>query len=91
MAFIKLVIFGFIALTVIYWSVAIYARSVRKERLEKSFDGAHPGNTDRAARDAFVTAGMTAYNASIRPKLVGLVYVVPTIVIGSIIYMINMN
>ena len=30
MAFIKLVIFGFIALTVIYWSIAIYARSVRK-------------------------------------------------------------
>lgn len=91
MAFIKLVIFGFIALTVIYWSVAIYARSVRKERLEKSYDAANPGSSDCAARDAFVTAGMTAYNASVRPKLLGLVYVVPTVVIGSIIYLINMN
>ncbi|WP_019956455.1 hypothetical protein [Yoonia vestfoldensis] len=91
MAFIKLAIFGFIALTVIYWSVAIYARSVRKENLEKSFDAANPAGADREARDAFVTAGMEAYNASIRPKLVGLVYVVPTIVIGSIIYAINMN
>jgi hypothetical protein len=91
MAFIKLVIFGFIALTVIYWSIAIYARSVRKENLEKSFDAANPGSTDRAARDAFVSAGMTAYNASLRPKLLGLVYVVPTLVIGSVIYLINMN
>ncbi|ART99688.1 hypothetical protein [Yoonia vestfoldensis] len=91
MAFIKLVIFGFIALTVIYWSIAIYARSVRKENLEKSFDAANPGSLDLAARDAFVSAGMTAYNASIRPKLVGLVYVVPTLVIGSIIYLINLN
>ncbi|WP_322891937.1 MULTISPECIES: hypothetical protein [unclassified Yoonia] len=91
MAFIKLVIFGFIAMTVIYWSIALYARSVRKENLEKSFDAANPGSTDRAARDAFVSAGMQAYNASIRPKLLGLVYVVPTIVIGSIVYTINMN
>ena len=91
MAFIKLVVFGFIALTVIYWSVALYARSVRKESLEKSFDAANPGGADRAARDAFGRAGMQAYNASIRPKLVGLVYVVPTVVIGSIIYAINMN
>jgi hypothetical protein len=91
MAFIKLVIFGFIALTVIYWSVSLYSRSIRKERLEKSFDAANPGSTDRAARDAFVAAGMQAYNASIRPKLIGLVYVVPTIAVATITYLINMN
>ncbi|MFU8823992.1 hypothetical protein [Yoonia sp.] len=91
MAFIKLAIFGFIALTVVYWSIALYARSVRKERLEKSFDAANPGTADKAARDAFVAQGMAAYQASFRPKLIGLVYVVPTLAVAIIAYLINTN
>ncbi|MBQ2262330.1 MAG: hypothetical protein II336_13285 [Loktanella sp.] len=91
MAFIKLVIFGFIALTVIYWSIALYSRSVRKERLEKTFDAENPGSTDRAARDAYVAQGMQDYHSSIRPRLIGLVYVVPTLTIAIITYLINMN
>ncbi len=91
MGFIKLVIFGFIGLTVIYFSVSLYSRSVRKERLEKTFDEENPGGGESGARDAFVTEGMQAYDRSIRPKLIGLVYVVPTAVIGTIIYVINAN
>ncbi|KQB96192.1 hypothetical protein AL073_13230 [Loktanella sp. 1ANDIMAR09] len=90
MGFIKLVVFGFIGLTVIYFSVSLYSRSVRKERLEDEFDAENPDG-DREARDAFVTAGLKAYDASIRPKLIGLVYVVPTLAIGAIVYMINAN
>ena len=88
MGFIKLVVFGFIGLTIIYWSISLYARSVTKERLEDEFDAAHPSG-DRAARDSFVRDGLRDYDKSIRPKLVGLVYVVPTVVIGAIIYTIN--
>jgi len=91
MGFIKLVIFGFIGLTVIYFSVSIYSRSVRKERLEDQFDTDHPGGDAADARDAFVSEGLKVYDASIRPKLIGLVYVVPTIVLGTIVYMINAN
>ena len=91
MAFIKLVVFGFIGLTVIYFSVSLYSRSVRKERLEKAFDEARPDGGEPGARDAHVAEGMEAYNNSIRPKLIGLVYVVPTVVIGTIIYVINAN
>jgi hypothetical protein len=91
MGFIKLVIFGFIGLTVIYFSVSIYSRSVRKERLENEFDEENPDGGDEGARDAFVAEGLKAYDASIRPKLIGLVYVVPTIAIGTIVYMINAN
>ncbi len=90
MGFIKLVVFGFIGLTVIYFSVSLYSRSVRKERLEDEFDAENPDG-DREARDAFVTKGLKAYDASIRPKLIGLVYVVPTLAIGAIVYMINAN
>lgn len=91
MAFIKLVVFGFIGLTVIYWSIAIYARSVRKEKLEDAFDADHPDGGDPGARDAFIAEGMARYNRSIFPKLIGLVYVVPTIVIAAIAYTINTN
>jgi hypothetical protein len=91
MGFIKLVIFGFIGLTVIYFSVSIYSRSVRKERLEDEFDAENPDGGDEGARDAFVAEGLKAYDASIRPKLIGLVYVVPTLAIGAIVYMINAN
>lgn len=91
MGFIRLVIFGFIALSVIYLSISVYSRSVRKERLEDQFDEEHPDGDEEGARDAFVQEGITAYNQSIRPKLIGLVYVVPTVVIAGIVYTINTN
>ncbi|EBA13515.1 hypothetical protein [Roseobacter sp. CCS2] len=91
MGFIKLVIFGFIGLTVIYFSVSIYSRSVRKERLEDEYEANHPEDGTSDARDAFVSEGLQSYDASIRPKLIGLVYVVPTVVLGTIVYMINAN
>lgn len=91
MGFIKLVVFGFIGLSVIYLSVSLYSRSVRKERLEEAFDADHPDGGEPGARDTFVAEGMLAYNNSIRPKLIGLVYVVPTVVIAAIAYTINAN
>jgi len=91
MGFIKLSIFGFIGLTIIYWSISLFSRSVRKEHLEETFDAAHPDGAAPAERDAFVADGLKDYDSSIRPKLIGLVYVVPTLVIGTIIYTINAN
>jgi hypothetical protein len=91
MGFIKLVVFGFIGLSIIYLSISVYSRSVRKERLEKRFDSEHPDGGEAGARDAFITDGMNAYNSSIRPKLIGLVYVVPTVAIAIIAYTINTN
>lgn len=91
MGFIKLVVFGFLGLSVIYLSVSIYSRSVRKERLEDEFDAENPDGGAPGARDAFVAEGLKSYDASIRPKLIGLVYVVPTVAIGAIVYMINAN
>jgi hypothetical protein len=91
MGFIKLVVFGFIGLSIIYASLSLYSRSVHKESLEDRFDEENPGNTDKAARDAYVDAGMVAYSKSIRPKLIGLVYVVPTVAVAVIAYIINTN
>ena len=91
MGFFRLVVFGFIALSVIYLSISLYSRSVRKERLEDEFDEANPDGGPAGARDAYIAEVMDAYNNSIRPKLIGLVYVVPTVVIGAIVYTINAN
>lgn len=91
MGFIKLVVFGFIGLTVIYFSISLYSRSVRKERLENWFDADHPDGGAAGERDAYIAEGMRAYDASLRPKLIGLVYVVPTVVVTAIVYSINAN
>jgi hypothetical protein len=91
MGFVRLVVFGFLALSVIYLSVSVYARSVRREKLEKSWAEDNPGSSDIAARDAFVAMGIVEYNASYRPKLIGLVYVVPTVIVATIVYITNAN
>ena len=91
MGFVKLVVFGFIGLTVIYWSISLFSRSVRKERLENEFDAEHPDGGASGARDAFIADGLKAYDASIRPELIGLVYIVPTVVVAAIAYTINAN
>ena len=37
-AIIRLVVFGFVGLSVVYFVVSIYSQSVRREKLEKHFD-----------------------------------------------------
>jgi len=88
MGFIRLVVFGFIFLSIIYLCLSWYSRSVRREKLENEWDEERP---EGVSREEFVAKGIAAYNNSLRPKLIGLVYVVPTVVIGVIIYITNAN
>lgn len=89
MQFVRLVLFGLIAMTVVYVCVSLYSRSVRREKLETAWAEDNPGSDDKAARDAYVQTGMTEYDGSLRKRLILLVYVVPTLAIGAIMYMIN--
>ena len=88
MGFIRLVVFGFIFLSIIYLCLAWYSRSVRREKLENEWDEEKPVGI---SRDEFVRKGLLKYQNGLRPKLLGLVYVVPTIVISVIIYVTNSN
>ena len=88
MAFVRLVVFGFVALGIIYLSISLYSRSVRREKLEKAYD---ENPVAGMTRDAYVAQGIEAYNKSFRPKLIGLVFVVPPIIIATIIFVINAN
>lgn len=84
MAFVRLVIFGFIGLTIVFFLVSIYSRSVRREKLEKAWAEEHPGNTNLAERDAFVADGLAEYDQSLRPKLIFLVYIIPVALVAGI-------
>lgn len=91
MYFIKLIIFWFIAMTIVYFSVSLYSRSVRREKLENAFDADHPEGAETAVRDAFIAKGMEKYDNSLRPKLIALIYVVPFVVMSVIVYIVNKN
>lgn len=84
-ALIRLIVIGFVVMTIFYFLISIYSRSLRREKLEKRW-AAEGGIGDR---DAYVEEGLKKYDASIRPKLVLLVYVIPTIVIAVLFYVVN--
>lgn len=83
----RLVIVGFIVLTVIYVSLSLWSRAVRRERLEQRW--AEKGRI--GDREAFVRRGLDRYDGSIRRKLLLGVYVVPTVVVAAIIYLTNFD
>ncbi|OHC57820.1 MAG: hypothetical protein A3D16_15565 [Rhodobacterales bacterium RIFCSPHIGHO2_02_FULL_62_130] len=85
MAIIRLAVFGFMAMTVVYVLVSIYSGSVRREKLEKKFDaGGVEGD-----RDEYIKAGMDAYRHGLRHRLIWLVYIIPTVVVAVTVYLVN--
>jgi|APFEC2959095136_1045048.scaffolds.fasta_scaffold00101_31 hypothetical protein len=81
-AFARLVVVLLIVQTVFYVLIRIYVRSLRREKLEKRWEreGA------QGDRDAYVEAGMREFDASLKPKLLLLVYVIPAVAVGVILY-----
>jgi hypothetical protein len=65
--------------------MSIYARSVEREKLEKSFDA----GDDAGDRDTFINAGLTAYQHSLRHKTLWLIYIIPVAVIILTAYLVN--
>ena len=89
MRFVRLVVFGFIALSIVYVLVSLYSRSVRREKLEKEWAERYPDGGDPEARAAFLDDGMAAYHSSLRKRLILLIYILPPIVVGTIMYLVN--
>ncbi len=87
LALLRLMVFGFLFLSVIYVALSLYSRSVRTGKLRQLWeDEGQPGE-----RDAFVAAGLKEYDGSVRRKLILLVYIVPIIAMSTIIYLTNFN
>ncbi|WP_137701243.1 hypothetical protein [Marimonas lutisalis] len=87
--FLRVLVIGFVVLSVVYFSVSLYSRSVRREKLEDQWDEDNPESDDSTARDAYVEQGMKEYDRSIRPKLILLVYVIPAILATILMVVIN--
>ena len=85
LAFAKLLVVGFLFLSVVYICLSLYSRAVRREKLEREWDE----KIQQGDRDAFVTAGLRDYDGSLRRKLILGVYIVPMVVICAIIYFTN--
>jgi hypothetical protein len=83
--FLRLALFGLIALTVVYVLVSLYSASVRRERLEKQWE--REGAI--GDRDAYVEAGMERYRRSFRRQLIVLVYVIPVVTVAILVYLLN--
>ncbi len=82
---IQLAVFGFLFLAVAYLLVSIYSRSVRREKLEEKWDN----EIKTGDRDAYIEAGMQEYETGFRKKLIILVIIVPILVVGGLIYVVN--
>ncbi len=91
MGLVRLVIFGFIGLSVIYFMISVYSRSVRREKLENEWTEENTGSEDMDARAQHVADGVEEYNSGIRPKLILLVYVVPTVIVVATLVITNWN
>ena len=84
-AFLRLMFFGFLLLTVVYFAVSVWSRRVRRGKLGREWDE-EIGVGDR---DAFVRQGLRDYDGGLRRRLILGVYIVPMVVVGTIIYLVN--
>jgi hypothetical protein len=87
----RLLIFGFVALTIVYGLVWVYSRSIRREKLENKWAEMHPDGGDVTDRDTYIAEGMADYRSGIRPKLILLVYILPTLAVLGILIATNWN
>lgn len=84
-ALVRFLLLGLVVLTVVYVSVSLYSRAARREKLEREWD--EEGR--EGDRDAFIREGLKTYDSSLRRKLILGVYVIPMIVVGTIVYIVN--
>ena len=83
----RLVVIGFLVLSVVYICLSLYSRAVRRDKLEKEWDE----EIQQGDRETFVQAGLREYDGSLRRKLILGVYIVPMVVISLIIYFTNFH
>jgi Ca2+/Na+ antiporter len=85
LGWLRLLLMAAVVLTAVYWIVVVYARSVRRETLEKRWD-AGEGSGER---EHFIEAGMADYEKGLKRRLLWLVYILPGIVFAILIYVVN--
>ena len=83
----RLLVIGFIVLTVVYVCLSLYSRSVRKGKLGEWWEEeGRPGD-----REAYIKGGLKEYEGALRRKLIWGVYVVPIVIMMATIYFVNFH
>ena len=83
----RLMVIGFIVLTVIYVVLSLYSRSVRKGKLKEWWEEeGRPGDLE-----AYIDRGLEEYDGSLRRKLILGVYIIPFTAMCIIIYLTNFH
>ena len=85
LSFLRLAVFGFLILSVLYVVVSLYSRWVRAKKLKREWE--EEGRV--GDREAFVREGLEDYDESFRRKLILLIYIVPVVTVLVIIYLTN--
>lgn len=83
----RLLLILFVVQSVVYVSLSLYSRSVRRAKLEAEWDD----EMRTGDREAFIRKGLEEYDGSLRRKLILGVYIIPILLIGIIIYFTNYN
>lgn len=82
---IRLFVIAFLVLSVIYVCVSLWSRAVRRDKLRQEWE--EEGR--QGDRESFVRAGLAEYDQSLRRRLILGVYVIPMVIVGGIIYLVN--
>ncbi len=83
----RLVVIGFVVLTLIYVCLSLYSRAVRRGKLRDKWEA----GPKKVSRETFVQRGLEKYDNSIRRKLILGVYIVPVVLVSVIIYLTNFS
>lgn len=87
LALTRLIVFGFIILSVIYIGLSFYSRRVRRRKLSEWWEEeGRPGDLE-----TYTENGLKEYDGSLRRKLILGVYVIPITVVTTIIYFTNFH
>ena len=81
----RLLVIGFIFLTVIYVCLSLYSRAVRKGKLRAEWEE----GPQEQPLDAFLEEGLAEYDKSLRRRLILSVYVISLILVSVIVYLTN--
>lgn len=82
---IRLFFMTMVGLTLVYLLVGIYSRSVRREKLEKHWQA----KALEGDREAFIAAGMQAYEKGLKRRLLWLIFISPMIAFNVIFFYVN--
>ena len=92
MAIIRLALILFVVEAIFYALLTVYLRSTKAESLEKEWDRRHPDRAgDSPERREFARRSMVGFQKTLKARLVGLVFILPTIAIGVIAWYVNVQ